>query len=141
MRVVIRVLRSVWAFPATVLGLLIGAACTPLGARWQVRSGILECHGRPIAWLLEHATLLEGGAMAITFGEVVLGRTPAALDLCRDHELVHVAQARRWGPLFIPAYLACSAWIYVRGSGNPYLSNPFEVEAYAVSNGRRRRNG
>jgi hypothetical protein len=82
-----------------------------------------------VAWLLEHATVLEGGALALTLGEVVLARTEAAHDLTRKHERVHVRQARRWGPLFIPAYLGASAWMWWRGR-DAYRENPFEVEAY-----------
>jgi hypothetical protein len=54
------------------------------------------------------------------------------LDHCRTHELVHVRQYERWGPLFVPAYLASSAIIWLRG-GDPYRDNPFEREAYAVA--------
>jgi len=128
-------LRTLWTFPTTAVGLLIGGLCVPLGARWHLVDGVLECHGGGVAWLLEHATLLQGGALAITFGDVVLGRTPSALELTRRHERVHVRQAHRWGPFFIPAYLLASliAWLQRRGA---YRGNAFEREAYAVSNGR-----
>jgi hypothetical protein len=128
-------LRTLWTFPTTAIGLLVGALCIPLGARWQFVDGVLECHGGGVAWLLEHATLLQDGAMAITFGDVVLGRTPAALDLTRRHERVHVRQAHRWGPFFIPAYLLASliAWLQRRGA---YRGNAFERAAYAVSDDR-----
>lgn len=69
-------------------------------------------------------------ASAMTLGHVVLGRTPAALDISREHELVHVRQYELWGPLFVPAYLACSLWLWLRG-GNAYFDNPFEKEAYS----------
>ena len=74
----------------------------------------------------------EGGISAITFGDLILGRDGKALDECRVHEQVHVRQAHRWGPLFLPAYLGASFWIWWRG-GDPYMDNPFEVEAYRVS--------
>ena len=86
----------------------------PSAPRWQFVDGVLEFHGGGVAWLLEHATLLEGGAMAITFGDVVLGARTAALDLTRKHERVHVRQCHRWGPFFIPAYLAASAVAWFR---------------------------
>ncbi len=100
-----QILQSVWASPTSAVGLGIGACCLPFGARWRVHTGVLEISGGGVSWLLEHCTLLEGGAMAITFGEVVLARSGAAHDLTRRHERVHVRQARRWGPFFIPAYL------------------------------------
>jgi hypothetical protein len=128
------ILRTLWTFPTTAVGLFIGLVCTPFGARWQVRKGTLECHSGLAAWLLEHGTVLEGGALAITFGDVILGRTPAALDLVRTHEQVHVRQAHRWGPFFIPAYLLASLVVKLRG-GDAYRGNPFEVEAYGITKG------
>ena len=129
------ILRTLWTFPTTAVGLAVGGLCTPFGARWRLVDGVLECHGGGVAWLLEHATLLEGGAMAMTLGDVVLGRSAAALDVTRRHERVHVRQAHRWGPLFIPAYLLASAvaWLQRRGA---YRGNAFEREAYAVSDGK-----
>jgi len=128
------IIRTVWTFPTTLAGLLVCGICTPLGARWQFVDGVLECHSGGVAWLLEHATLLEGGALAMALGDVVLGRTPEALDITRRHERVHVRQAHRWGPFFIPAYLVASliAWLQKRGA---YRGNVFEREAYAVSDG------
>jgi hypothetical protein len=76
----------------------------------------------------------------MTLGHTVLGRTPADLACTREHELVHVAQYERWGPLFIPAYLGASAWLWLRGR-HPYWDNPFEKEAYGLefgSDGRSR---
>ena len=69
------------------------------------------------------------GAAAITFGHTVLARGPHELEVSRDHERVHVRQYERWGFFFIPAYLASSVWIWLRG-GHPYLDNPFERQAY-----------
>lgn len=76
---------------------------------------------------------LPGGqfALAITFGHVVLGQTDAALDISHRHELVHVRQYERWGPLFGPAYLLCSLVLWIIGR-RPYRDNPFEVEAFAA---------
>ena len=67
--------------------------------------------------------------MAMTLGHTVLGQTDAALDLCRNHELVHVRQFERWGPLMGPAYLGCSLTLWLLGR-RPYHDNPFEKEAY-----------
>ena len=38
-------------------------------------------------------------------------------------------QYERWGPFFIPAYLAASLWMLVTGR-DPYRENPFEREAF-----------
>ena len=120
-----------WASPWTLLGLLLGVAALVFGGRMQRRAGIIEFHGPLIARLLTHRR--RGIAFsAMTLGHVVVGRSAAALDVARDHELVHVRQYERWGPLFIPAYLLCSLVIWLRG-GNAYRDNPFEREAYRVA--------
>ena len=38
---------------------------------------------------------------------------------------------KRWGILFVPAYLSASVYLYFRGR-DAYRDNPFEVEAYAA---------
>lgn len=122
------VLAIVWASPWTLLGLMLGVAARLTGGQGQRIRGVFEFHGGVAQWLLRHAPLVRGAA-AITFGHVILGQTEEDLEACRDHEHVHVRQYERWGPLFIPAYLACSAWLWLRGR-NWYFDNPFEVEAY-----------
>jgi hypothetical protein len=67
----------------------------------------------------------------MTFGHVVFGQSQAALDATRDHEHVHVRQYERWGIVFVPAYLAASAYLLVRGR-DAYRENPFEIEAYSI---------
>lgn len=118
-----------WASPWTIVGLAIGAVGLATGGGVQRRCGVIEFYGGAIAKLLER---FPAHPFAMTLGHVVLGRIPAALDVCRTHELVHVRQYERWGPLFVPAYLACSAVIWLRG-GDAYRDNPFEREAYAAA--------
>ena len=79
--------------------------------------------------LLRRAVPIDGGALAMTFGHVVVGRDGRALEVSRAHERVHVRQCERWGPLFIPAYLVASLWAWWCGRG-AYEGNVFEVEAY-----------
>lgn len=121
-----------WTFPTTAVGLMIALPATLFGARWQVREGVLECYGGLVGVLLRRGTLLPGGAMAITFGDLILGRNAEALEACRYHEQVHVRQAHRWGPFFIPAYLLASVWVQIHRK-KAYWDNPFEVEAYRIS--------
>jgi hypothetical protein len=71
---------------------------------------------------------IPGGAAAITFGHVVLGRDRRALEATRAHERVHVRQYETWGPAFIPAYVLASAWALARG-GDAYERNRFERAA------------
>jgi hypothetical protein len=119
----------VWASPASALGLLLGLAALASGGRLRRRGRVLEVYGGLAGRFLDASF---GGPMAMTLGHTVVGRTAAALDLTRRHELVHVRQYERWGPFFIPAYLACSFWQWLAGR-DPYRDNPFEVEAFRDS--------
>lgn len=128
MRTLLQPVLWVWASPASLLGLAYAALTWPLGTRFQVRRGAIECFGGPVAAVLKR---LPVSAAAITLGHVILGRTEHDLEQSRDHEHVHVRQYERWGPLFIPAYLLSSLWLVCRGR-NAYLENPFEREAFAA---------
>ncbi len=120
--------RLVWASPWSMLGILIGTLGLVSGGGWQRRNRVLEFYGGWINPLLERVPI-NGGAHAMTLGHTVIGSTQRDLDRARPHELVHVAQYERWGPLFVPAYLISSLYLMVRGR-DPYLDNPFEREAY-----------
>jgi hypothetical protein len=73
-------------------------------------------------------------APAVTVGEVVLLRMDDAAIAARprvlEHEARHAVQWACWlGPVgFLPAYLAASAWSWVR-CRDFALRNPFEVRA------------
>jgi hypothetical protein len=125
------VLALIWASPWTLVGLLLGLAARVSGGGWQRVGRVLEFHGGILNFGLRWVPI-AGGAAAMTLGHCVLARTKDDLDRSRLHELVHVAQYERWGPLFVPAYLACSAWCWLRGRDS-YLDNPFEEEAYRSS--------
>ena len=123
-----RVLTYCWAFPNTLLGLVLALAALVSGGRVRRVEGVLEVEGGLVSWLLRRAVPLRGGALAITIGHVVLGRDAAALRRSRAHERVHVRQYEVWRPLFIPAYVIAGLAVYARG-GHPYWDNPFEREA------------
>lgn len=127
-RLLLLSLRVAWASPWTVVGLLAGVLGMATGGKFQRTGKVLEFHGGLLRWALSKAPVI-GGASAMTLGHVVIGRTLDDIDRTRDHEAVHVAQYERWGPFFIPAYLGCSLWLWLRG-GHPYFDNPFEREAY-----------
>lgn len=124
-----RALAYLWAFPTTVVGLILLPLALFGGGRVRIVNGVIEMHGPLIEWVLRRIVPLEGGASAMTLGHVVIGRDQVCLDLSRDHERVHVRQCERWGPLFIPAYLLSSAVLKLRGK-DCYRDNPFEREAY-----------
>lgn len=119
-------LAYIWASPASLIGICVGTVGLLTGGGYQVRRGALEFHGGAVAWSLSRLWIR---ARAMTLGHTILGRTLFDLEDTRDHEHVHVRQYSRWGPFFIPAYLLCSLALWCRGR-NPYLDNPFEVEAF-----------
>jgi hypothetical protein len=129
----LRLLAMLWASPYTLLGLGLGIIGICTGGHVHIRGRVLEFYGGGIKWLLQQFFFGEG-AMAFTLGHTILGQTDAALDICRAHELVHVRQFERWGPLMGPAYLGCSLvlWLMRR---RPYRDNPFERQAYEQGGG------
>ena len=68
----------------------------------------------------------------MTLGYIIIARDAACLAAARDHEMVHVAQNGRWGPLFFPAYGISSLIEHMRGR-DAYRDNLFEREAYAAA--------
>lgn len=122
-----RFLGYAWAAPNTAIGLLIGLV---LAGRFRLVEGVIEIEGR---WINKVLRNLWRPASAITLGHCVLGASPFALAKTRDHERVHVRQYEKWGPAFIPTYLAFSIWLYLAGR-DEYLENPFERQAFAIAN-------
>jgi hypothetical protein len=124
-----RWLAYAWASPTSCLALPFVIAAL-VGGRVALVEGVVECSGPGVAAILRRiAPRRHVDAMAL--GHVVAGRTPFVLEATRVHERVHVRQAERWGPLFVPAYLAASVLALARG-GDAYYDNAFEVEAFAV---------
>ena len=124
----LHLLAILWASSYTLLGLFVGVVDLCTGGCARRRGRVIEFYGGGVKWLLQQFFFGEG-AMAFTLGHTVLGQTDAALDISRDHELAHVRQFERWGPLMGPAYLGCSLvlWLMRR---RPYHDNPFERQAY-----------
>ncbi|MGD9858301.1 MAG: hypothetical protein AB7U20_25450 [Planctomycetaceae bacterium] len=122
----LRPLAIVWASPGSILGLAVGTLGLCTGGRLRRVGHTLEFHGGLVRWVLKR---LPVEAVALTMGHVILGQTAAGLDTAREHEWVHVRQYERWGPLFLPAYLGCSLWLWLTGR-DAYRGNPFEQEAY-----------
>ncbi len=127
----LKVLLVVWALPWTVLGVLLGVLAVLTGGKFVYRGIVWEFHGGFVTWLLRRVPL-EHGAAAITLGHTVVGSSRQSLDACRPHELIHVAQYERWGPLFIPLYFGHALRAWSRGK-DPYRDNPLECEAYTLA--------
>ena len=112
-----------WAAPWTFVGLCLA----PFFRRRRAVDGVLLCEGA--TW----PSRLGWNYSAITFGHVVLSVRDVSPSLMR-HEMVHVRQYERWGPLFVPAYLGAALWARLRG-GSPHGDNIFEVAARNKSQG------
>jgi hypothetical protein len=128
MPLMLRFLAILWALPYTLLGLLIGMAGICTGGHARIRGPVVEFYGGAVK---EFLCILPDGqfTLAFTLGHTILGQTDAALDISRDHEMVHVRQYERWGPFMGPAYLMCSLVLWIMGR-RPYFDNPFERSAY-----------
>ena len=108
-----------WAGPNTLLGLVLGLAVLSCGGRARILRGVVEFSaGIPLRARFD----------AICFGHVIIGVSEAKLAAARDHEHVHVRQYEAWGPFFLPAYAASSAWQLARGR-RVYYDNHFERQA------------
>ena len=112
-----RWVRMLWAGPWSLLGLIAAS----LFDRRSVRSGALWCEGarwpRKLGWRYR----------AITLGHVVLA-VDEFDDRTQRHELEHVRQYERWGPLLVPAYVI-AAVAAVASGGHYYRDNAFEKAA------------
>ncbi|MCU0958886.1 MAG: hypothetical protein MUF48_02165 [Pirellulaceae bacterium] len=126
-----KMLTYVWALPYTAVGLTIGTIGLCTGGHVRRCGRVVEFHGGAVKWFVTHLPHGEF-TLALTLGHTILGQSAASLDIARDHELVHVRQYERWGPLFGPAYLLASLFLWCVGR-SPYRENPFEREAYRQS--------
>jgi hypothetical protein len=124
-----RVAAYAWAGPNTLLGLSAGLVMLACGATARRIQGTIEFSGGAIGLLLA-SRRQPFRFQAVTFGHVILGTSAAALAGAREHEQAHVRQYERWGPFFLPAYLASSVWQLVTGR-HVYHDNYFERQAVA----------
>lgn len=127
-----RAIGILWSFPNSLIGLTAGVFGLATGGTGRRIGPTLEFHSGAISWLLLRTPVR---ACAMTLGHVIIGQDADSLDRARLHEWVHVRQYERWGPFFIPSYLLCSLWLWLRKK-DFYRDNPFEVEAYAADRKR-----
>jgi len=120
-----------WAAPWSLLGLILGALALLSGGHVQRKHRVLEFWGGCLPLILRVFPFYFGSPVA-TFGHVVLGRSDRYLKARRRHQFVHIRQYERWGVLFVPAYLTCSAAMWLVGK-RPYFDNPFERSAFHQS--------
>jgi len=123
--------RNVWrALPGDLVALTIMRLCGGLRPTREVprRDGpaALLVEDPRAALYLDHVPLKP---YAQTLGRYILSREPLP-DATIRHELEHVDQWTRLGPLFLPVYGAAS-FIAVIAGRNRYLDNIFEIAARA----------
>ena len=127
----LRVWGWLWAFPCSVVGMVLATLPLLAGgqARWSAdalevtyRESEAGC-GRLVSKL---------AFRGIVFGHVILAVTRDELLRIGPHERVHVQQYERWGALFFFAYGASSLWQLLQGR-SAYWDNHFEVQARALS--------
>ena len=127
MKAIAPFLLYLWPLPNTLFGLFVGFSPF-LGRRnWTVRRGTVGIYGPGMERLLRLAPI-PGGAIAITFGHVILASNETNFEDSFEHEWIHVKQYLWWGPFFIPAYLLNSLWHWAIGEGM-YVDNDFERQA------------
>ncbi len=129
MRRAVFVLGQVWMAPMTVFGLLQ----TLLGARYhsRTREGVLQFVARPRSPMGLYMRALQ--IRAYTLGATITYREAGGTALPRlyRHELEHVVQTMKLGPLMPVAYVGSSLWQVLRGR-RLYRDNWFEVRARAA---------
>jgi hypothetical protein len=133
-----RLVAYVWASPNTLIGLFFGFLMVLFGADSRRIRGTLEIFGGGLGALVA-SPALRIPFRAITLGHVILGADKPTLDAARDHEHVHVRQYETWGPFFLPAYVASSAWQLVCGR-RCYRDNWFERQAWGTGDTTSRSN-
>jgi hypothetical protein len=89
----------VWTVPNTVLGLVLGAFTFQLP---RAHAGAFVFDGSPRGLT---SLLRAMGRTAMTVGFVIVAAVPVEGTLLA-HERHHIRQYSRWGPFFIPVYLA-----------------------------------
>jgi len=128
-----RILRAAcyaWAALPTLIGVVLALPVLAFGGSARRIGGTVEIAGRAVGWAVARVPA-QLRFQAITFGHVILGVDHEVLAAVRAHERVHVRQYERWGPLFLPLYLASSVVQLARGR-DPYRDNRFEREAFAA---------
>jgi hypothetical protein len=121
-------LRNWWrSLPGDMLGRLVMVGCgIPAPTRehdaGEVRAVLVE-DPRVARWFRVHAIPVE----AQTLGRYVFSRGPLPPHTLA-HEVEHIRQWERYGPLFLPLYFGSSAVALCRGR-RPYWENRFEAAA------------
>ena len=129
LRTVAGLIGVLWALPLSLFGLVLALPIRIVRGRIDRVSGsvpALLVRGPLADRLLQRHPFGPMAAMAI--GHIVIARQQGLTAHTLRHELVHVLQAARWGPVFPFAYLVASAWALLHGR-RAYWHNRFEIAA------------
>lgn len=107
----LRALAYVWASPNTVLGLVFGLLSFQSA---RIADGVVIFDRRRRGFIL---LLRVFRSAAVTYGHVVLSNRPLEGSLL-VHELHHVRQYERLGPLYLPLYVLI--WCFTGYRGHPF---------------------
>jgi len=124
-----KLLGIVWASPLTLFGLLLAFPIYLWHGNGELVSGTtsaLLVRGPLADWMLSRHPF--GAMSAMALGHVVIAEQQGLSPRVLAHELAHVRQAARWGPIFPLAYLVSSAWAALCGR-DAYWHNRFEMAA------------
>jgi hypothetical protein len=107
----LRLLAYVWASPNSAIGLVFGALSFQ---RPRISNGLIvfDRHARGSIWVLGRFR-----RAAITYGHVVASNRRLDGTLL-VHELHHVRQYERLGPLYLPLYVLI--WVFMGYRGHPF---------------------
>ena len=111
-----------WQTPLDALGALAGSIARDAPCRRVADATLFEDarYDRLFRLMPRHPT-------AMTFGSTIVARR--SLDAATvAHELTHVEQYRRYGPLYLALYLLGATWGLIRHRDS-YHGNPFEARA------------
>ena len=112
-----------WALPTTLIGATV--ALFTLSKPYGIRDGAILCKaGGLMRWFFQ----TRGFGGQCLGGFVFIRADHIGKEPLLRHELVHFAQARKWGPPFLLAYGLASLWMKLT-KRDAYWDNPFEVEA------------
>jgi hypothetical protein len=123
-----RSLRQAWrVLPGDLMGVAVMRGCGIHAPSRVVEGGdvsvVLVEHPNVGRWFELHLIPV----VAQTFGRYVFARSPIP-DHTLEHEIEHIRQWGRFGPLYLPLYAGSSALELLRGR-RPYWDNRFEAAA------------
>jgi hypothetical protein len=123
-----RIASRAWrSLPGDAIGWMVVRGCGI-----EVPTRVVDCDGSPVS-VVEDPRIGRWFRLSLmpiiaqTLGRYVIAPAPLS-DETLEHELEHVRQWRRLGPLYLPGYFGTSAIAMLRGR-KPYWDNPFESAA------------